>query len=118
MAGFSWSGGADFGLKNGEELIVFDVPMETKFTIEEEDDGLNSYKTEITVDGEKTEGKKYSGVTKKETTIAVTYTNTFHYQLPETGGPGTTLYTLAALPTLLAAGLLYKRSRKKGGTVS
>lgn len=108
----------DFGLKNGEELFVFDVPKGTKFTIEEEDDGLNSYKTEITVDGDKTEGKKYSGVTKEETTIAVTYTNTFHYQLPETGGPGTTLYTLAALPTLLAAGLLYKRSRKKGGTVS
>ena len=48
----------------------------------------------------------------------VTYTNTFHYTLPETGGPGTTWYTYGVLPALVAAVVLYKRSRKKGGTVS
>lgn len=110
----------DFVLKDGESLAVYDLPKGKHFTITEIGDNLNSYTTTITsTDRENiVEGKTIEGVSKEETTISVTYTNTFHYTLPETGGPGTTWYTYGVLPALVAAVVLYKRSRKKGGTVS
>lgn len=101
-------------------MAAFDLPKNATYVITELEDPNNPYTTTIktSTSQELVEGRVITGTVQEDVTHYITYTNTFHYQLPETGGPGTTLYTLAALPTLLAAGLLYKRSRKKGGTVS
>ena len=100
-----------------------------KYEITEQDDN-NAFETSITqtVGGtiQQSPTITNNGKTITGTIVAdgggvvhvVTYTNTFHYTLPETGGPGTTWYTYGVLPALVAAVVLYKRSRKKGGTVS
>lgn len=111
----------EFSLKVGESLAVFDLPQGKHFTITEIEDPLNACETTITSSDRENvvEGKVISGTSSADTTIYVTYTNTFYYALPETGGPGEAgglWYAMAALPTIAAAGLLYKRSRKKGGT--
>ena len=111
----------EFSLKAGESLAVFDLPQGKHFTITEIEDPLNACETTITSSDRENvvEGKVISGTSSADTTIYVTYTNTFYYALPETGGPGEAgglWYAMAALPTIAAAGLLYKRSRKKGGT--
>lgn len=110
----------EFTLKAGESMAAFDLPKNATYVITELEDPNNPYTTTIktSTSQELMEGRVITGTVQEDVTHYITYTNTFHYQLPETGGLGTTLYTLAALPTLLAAGLLYKRSRKKGGTVS
>ena len=102
-------------------MAVFDLPQGKHFTITEIEDPLNACETTITSSDRENvvEGKVISGTSSADTTIYVTYTNTFYYALPETGGPGEAgglWYAMAALPTIAAAGLLYKRSRKKGGT--
>lgn len=116
-----------FWLREGESLLVTNLPKSTSCRLWEQNDN-NNYETTVsktengtTTDLECTEdeiGKKVTGITGNGTTLTVTYTNTFHYTLPETGGPGTTWYTYGVLPALVAAVVLYKRSRKKGGTVS
>lgn len=109
-----------FRLKGTEGLLIKDLPIGAKYTIQEKDDPLNSYTTTIVGPGTINEADRIitGTVGAQDKTITVTYTNTFHYTLPETGGPGTTWYTYGVLPALVAAVVLYKRSRKKGGTVS
>lgn len=121
------SGNLVFTLKANESLAVKNLPKDATYTIVEVGDGQNAYETSMTVTKNNgnsevftpsTEPTRVSGTIEGSTNILVTYTNTFHYTLPETGGPGTTWYTYGVLPALVAAVVLYKRSRKKGGTVS
>ena len=119
-----------FQLKKGESLLISNLPNNTTYEIWEIGDGTerNDYETTVekTVNGTTeaypgydAENKRVTGQTEKDTSILVTYTNTFHYALPETGGPGTAgqlWYTCAALPMMAAAVVVYKRSRRKGGT--
>ena len=113
-----------FTLKANESLAVKNLPKDATYTIVEVGDGQNAYETSMTVTKNNgnsevftpsTEPTRVSGTIEGSTNILVTYTNTFHYTLPETGGPGTTWYTYGVLPALVAAVVLYKRSRKKGG---
>lgn len=118
-----------FKLKAGQFLRIKGLANGMKYEITEQDDN-NAFETSITqtVGGtiQQSPTITNNGKTITGTIVAdgggvvhvVTYTNTFHYTLPETGGPGTTWYTYGVLPALVAAVVLYKRSRKKGGTVS
>ena len=106
------------------------LPEGATYTIKEIGDDRNSYETTMTLSENGGPPTPVTSGTDKRTvrgsiksggnaSILVTYTNTFYYALPETGGPGEAgglWYAMAALPTIAAAGLLYKRSRKKGGT--
>lgn len=123
------NGKTDFSLKANEILVVRNVGGGTPYTIYEIPDSQNpnAFETQMTISENNGTPKPYNpgtdkwrvgGEIKSNTSIEVTYTNTFHYTLPETGGPGTTWYTYGVLPALVAAVVLYKRSRKKGGTVS
>lgn len=119
-------------LKANESAYLEELVPGMTYTIKEQDEA-NAYKTKIwrtTYTNSSSEpvvddtfngaiGKEISGQIEGNTNIQITYENTFYYALPETGGPGEAgalWYTMAALPTLAAAGLLYKKSRKKGGT--
>lgn len=116
------NGNTNFTLAANETLVIRNLPKIT-YTIIENVDG-NGFETTMTKSENGGEAvsvgsdRRVSGTITANTSILVTYTNTFHYTLPETGGPGTTWYTYGVLPALVAAVVLYKRSRKKGGTVS
>ncbi len=124
------NGSLEFSLKANEYLSVKGLPEGATYTIKETGDDRNSYETTMTLSENGgppmpvtlgTDKRTVRGSVKSggNASILVTYTNTFYYALPETGGPGEAgglWYAMAALPTIAAAGLLYKRSRKKGGT--
>ena len=64
------------------------------------------------------EGAEASGEL-TETTDSVTFINRTTYELPESGGPGTNLYTMAGISLLLMAGLMYRkkiRERRAGSS--
>ena len=113
-------------LKAGEKAALERLVPGMKYTVSELDPN-GAYEAEmitttVTSNGSTTTDpvttKEASGVIQGNTNIQVTFTNSVFYTLPETGGPGTTWYTYGVLPALVAAVVLYKRSRKKGGTVS
>ena len=58
-----------------------------------------------------------SGTIPKNDTSQVTYTNKYSaFKLPETGGTGTILYTMAGgMALMFGAGFLYKKNSEKGG---
>ena len=109
------------GFKHGETAVISGIPYGTAWTITESgNDGYN-VTTSVTT-GEKTatgEGSVTSGTLTMEGTT-VSYTNAVGYELPETGGAGTSSYTLAGLAMMLgAACLMYIPSkRRKGGKFS
>lgn len=64
------------------------------------------------------EGAEASGEL-TETTDSVTFINRTTYELPESGGSGTNLYTMAGISLLLMAGLMYRkkiRERRAGSS--
>ena len=92
-----------------------------------EPDGESDYYyfTGIVVDGEEqgenlTENKVASGSIPKADESSVQYTNrVILYELPESGGSGTNLYTMAGISFLLMAGLMYRkkfRERRAGSS--
>lgn len=108
--------GGTFKLGHNDTIEVFNLPDDTKYTI-----------TETNHDGYKPElGNGSSGqITKNETVEGnidwklddkVDYINqTVEYELPETGGSGLMIYTIAgALCILLGAGFMYtKKARER-----
>ena len=121
-----WNGG-EFTLKNGEYIIIRYLPQGSKYEIVESDTALTivdgtaeeseiHYFTDITVDGaEKGDNletdKVADGSIPQKDTSVVHYNNKYHaYELPETGGSGTTPYTMAGVFCILSgAGLMYKK---------
>lgn len=125
-----WDGG-DFTLKNGEYVIVKYLPKGTKYEITELNGAITvttdslgnevkensrvEYFTDITGDGNDKKGvladKVAMGDIEENTTKEIKYNNKFYtYNLPETGGSGTTLYTIAGVIVLLgSAGLVYRK---------
>ena len=125
---------AKFFLKAGEYIDISYLPDGTTYIIEEigpvkvqrDSDGnvvydsvgnpvwtvlSNTYHPEI--DGgsvSDTNQNQVTGIIGKETTVEITYNNVNMFALPETGGTGTILYTMAGgMIVLFGAGFLYKK---------
>lgn len=108
------SDGDTFWLGDGEYIIVNYLPQGTTYTITEvrPENGNDDY--DINIDGE----KENSGVITDEmgnVDTTVEYVNEYHqYELPETGGSGLIVYTIAgALCILLGAGFMYRKKAKE-----
>ncbi len=92
--------------------------------LEPDGDSDYYYFTGIVVDGEGqgenlTDDKTASGSIPEAGESNVLYTNrVLIYELPESGGPGTNLYTMAGISLLLMAGLMYRKKFKEGGKSS
>ena len=109
--------GGHFKLKNGQYIVIRYLPQGTVYTIEEVK--YPEYDTEI--NGEESSDRKITGTINVNTGEQITlqkvaYNNQFSaYELPETGGFGTTLYTMAgAISLLFGAGFLYRKKFKEG----
>lgn len=104
--------GDTFKLQAGDILVIKGLPKDTTYTIEELTTA--GYHTEITTsvgaDSKVESGISTSGTIKVNDTTKVVYTNIASYELPATGGSGTTLwYTMGAMLLLGAAYLMYKK---------
>jgi len=102
--------GGSFELRGGEYIIVRYLPDGAKYEITEANPD-NSFVT--TVNGEET--NTATGTVEKMHTEVVTYTNTFYYELPETGGGGVANYRICG-GLLMAVPLLWvlRRQRFRG----
>ena len=124
--------GGTFTLKNGQYIIVKFLPQGTKYEITESNQALTitdgtggssqsaskvEYFTDInTVSGNQTgltDDKTAEGDIPKGDVTQVVYNNKFYvYELPKTGGPGTTIIYMAVLLLAGTAALLkYKQLR-------
>ena len=115
--------GETFTLKDGEYIRIQYLPAGTKYTITEADDvevkGVVYSDTSITANDKKedmsittiTDGKVITGTIPADDISEVDYVNRYSsYSLPETGGSGTILYTMAGgMVLLFGAGFLYKK---------
>lgn len=92
------------------------LPKEPGETVEWEVNPENPYYPEISRGGQAagTDGTITGKVT-KNTQVEIRYNNIQKFELPETGGKGIRLYTIAgALFLTLGAGLLYKKKYREG----
>ena len=141
-----WNGGR-FILKTGEYIVIRFIPRDAHYIITEKDSGLKFKQTvddkgrpveeidtskksdyyyftdiEGDVDDPKTnitEDKTAEGSIPSAGQSEVRFTNRIHiYELPESGGSGTNLYTMAGISLLLMAGLMYRKKFKEGGKYS
>ena len=101
-------------LKHGETLTIKGIPIGTTWVVEE----LTTDGFKVTSSGGTTaDGATVSGTITAAGSTA-SFTNTQTYELPETGGAGTTPYTMAGLMLMLCsmAYLLYrfKKRRREG----
>lgn len=102
--------GGSFKLKNGQYILIRYLPQGTQYEIIERQDP--KYHTQI--NGKPSEDRKITGtITEDNSQIVlenVNYNNVFYaYELPETGGVGTILYTMAGVVVLIGAGLMYRK---------
>lgn len=124
---------AKFTLKAGEYIVVKFLPHNTSYTIKEvgpvvvkpnepgeelewtEKDN-NPYTPEIT-GGEGGGTGVVTGTITKDHRVEIAYNNVLKFTLPETGGTGTILYTMAGgMIVLFGAGFLYrKKFRERRG---
>ncbi len=103
--------GAEFTLGDGEYIIVNYLPVGTHYTIEEVS---KSDDYQIKIDGpEGNSGKVEDDMGNVDTTVE--YINEYYqYELPETGGSGMIIYTIAgAICILLGAGFMYTKKAKE-----
>lgn len=114
--------GSDFTLKRGEYIIIKYLPIGTRYIITENDAGVNYLPPEyqlVEITGQEESVVKDwtqnmtvdSSIKEKGIEYKVRCKNLYKvYALPETGGPGITLYTIAGtLVILFGAGFLYKK---------
>ncbi len=106
-----------FTLEHNENILLSDLPCGVTVTVTEEDT-TGVYLPYHRVEG--TDIKAVYGaqaeVELTDTTGSVTFVNKAYYELPETGGSGTYLYTLGGLlMTAAAIFLLYKQKRIRKG---
>ncbi|MCI9530581.1 MAG: LPXTG cell wall anchor domain-containing protein [Lachnospiraceae bacterium] len=116
--------GEDFTLKDGEYIDIKYLPAGTKYTVTEKGgndiliQGVVYLDTTVEGDGQvdKNNNLSIEGEISEGGTKEVSYTNKYRlYELPETGGLGTTLYTIAgAISLLFGAGFLYRKKFREG----
>ncbi len=117
-AGQDFSNESTFELKHGQYIVVDYLPVGMEYRIIECDPDLNNYVTDI--NGNPVGNREIRGTISdadKGKTVEVEYKNKLNiYSLPETGGFGTVLYTIAGvLIILLGAGSMYRGKIRKGG---
>lgn len=106
------SSGGKFKLGDGDTIEVFNLPDGTKYVIEEADypnyePGLGDKNTTGTI----TKDETVEGNIDWEKDDILDYINKeIPYNLPETGGPGSNLYTMAgAICLVFGAGFMYRK---------
>ena len=108
-------------LKHGESLTIRDIPYGAEWTVTETDADDFAVTTTVTSGDTVIPGEGIStGGTIPVGNVTAAYRNTTVYKLPETGGAGTTLYTMAGL-ALMGSALCLKyipSKRRKGGKSS
>ncbi len=115
-----------FTLKAGEYIVIKFLPDGSSYTINEigpvkleqteleegtewKLDGNNPYVPEIT-GGTTSSLGTVTGTVSKGSIVEIEYNNILKFSLPETGGPGVGVYTMAgAIVILFGAGFLYKK---------
>lgn len=128
--------GETFTLKDGEYIRIQYLPKNSVYTVTEEDgtdiSNVVYYGTDIQlvdkkgstpllknyVEGsQETKDLSVSGTVPENDTSKIGYINKYNaYALPETGGSGMIIYTIAgALCILLGAGFMYTKKLRKGG---
>lgn len=117
-AGQDFSNESTFELGHGQYIVVDYLPVGMEYQITEYDPDLNNYVTDI--NGNTVGNRVITGVISskdKGKTVEVEYKNKLNiYSLPETGGFGTMLYTIAGVLIILSgAGSMYRRKMRKGG---
>lgn len=113
--------GSIFKLKNGEYIVVHDIPTGTKYVVKEKNGSVHvgdvayAYSPNITIDGSSTEGSEASGLIPGGGMSEVKYTNKFSvYELPSTGGLGIYWYMFGGVALLSAASLMTYRKKRRG----
>lgn len=102
--------GGSFYLEKGQSIIVRNLPDKTTYTIREKD--YNGYRPEITGTGEVVGGGETNGEINwdDDKYQDVSYVNVYCYELPETGGSGPIIYTMAGvLAIIFGAGFMYRK---------
>lgn len=93
-----------FELKHGQYILLQDIPLHTKVTVQEKEDG---YTTIWTIPDEAMEIAGVVTVTLDDTeTVELLCTNTLHYKLPNTGGSGTEGFIRIGILLMALAGIL------------
>ena len=124
---------AKFTLKKGEYIVIKYLPHGSHYTITEvgpvknisggqgeglqwEESGSNPYLPE-TSGGNGNGSGVVTGTISKNSQVEIEYNNVLKFALPETGGSGTILYTMAGgIVVLFGAGFLYrKKFRERRG---
>lgn len=105
------------GVMDGESIIIYDIPYDTTWTIEEinADGYVVTYKVN---DGESQSGAHSTGSITVGSTEVV-YTNSVMYELPETGGGGVAkILICGGLLTIMPCLWLLRRQRYRGRRVT
>ncbi len=106
--------GDTFTLTGGDYIIISNLPAGTVCTVEELTTG---FITTYTVNnGTVSEGMSASATISDGNVAVIHFTNTGSYELPSSGGVGTTLYTMIGLLlTGTASYLMYNHLRRRKG---
>ncbi len=102
--------GDSFFLAKGQSIVVRNLPDKTTYTIKEKNFG--GYRPAISGSGEvKGEGVSEGEIDWDDDEYQeIEYVNVYSYELPETGGSGIIIYTMAGvLVILLGAGFMYRK---------
>ena len=106
-------------LQHNQQVTIMHLPKGISYTVVETTPREEAFeKTEYKINnGQLNSGYKAEGSLDEDQEDIVEYINTAReYELPETGGPGAMVYTIAGvLFTLLGAGFMYRRRSGKGG---
>lgn len=113
--------GSIFKLKNGEYIVVHDIPAGTKYVVKEKSGSVHvgnvdyAYSPNITIDGSPITGSEATGSISGAGTSVVKYTNKFSvYKLPSTGGSGIYWYMFSGAALISAASLMTYRKKRRG----
>ena len=101
---------ATVSLQHGQTITVSDLPPVTMTITETNSDG---YAVSWQVDGQDVYGNSVRVSVTKGTTVSAACTNTTGYELPSTGGAGTTLYTAGGLALIFGAAILLYTQKKR-----
>ena len=105
--------GETFKLRDSEYIVIDYLPENTTYTIKEVREANNpNYSINTTVYGKEQEANSGTVQDQIDSKVEsdVEYVNDYTYQLPETGGSGSSVYTIAGVLAILSgAGFMYRK---------